>query len=186
MPKGKKREAPASARTGSVDMPLPPPASPPEFSEIWTHELEIAWQGMNERQRAFLKAWYLNGFHGTKAYQEAYLITDKDVAGVNASRLLADARIYLFRQAIQNALKPPIEQINQVLTNALSAEKPIFSDGDHIMDVEDHPTRMVAAEKLLKMHNLEKPVKVDVKHTGEITHTVNLGPLKDILNGPTT
>lgn len=158
--------------------------APPEMSEMWDKDLQAAWETLNENQRHFLKEWYVNGYHGTKAYQEAYKVNDESVARANASRLLANANIYVFRQAIQKYLKPPLERIQEVFVEALEAETPVFGkEGEFIMDLPNHSARMAAGKDLLKMHNLERPSEstINVKVSGAVT--VNVTPLAELLNG---
>jgi len=158
---------------------------PDELSGIWTPELTTAWAKLDEKQQSFVTEWYTNGFHGTKAYAYAYKVTNEDVARANASRLLAHANIYEIRQAIQKSLKPPLERIQQVYVDAMSAETPIFAGENHIMDAPDHKSRILGADRLAKMHDLEKPTEVNVTHKGKIDLVVDLAPLADILNGTT-
>lgn len=159
------------------------PTIPNELSGIWTQELTTAWKKLDEKQQSFLLEWYSNGFNGRKAYMHAYKTNNEDSANSAASRLLASDNVYIIRKAIQATLKPPIEQIHQVYIDAMAAETPIFAGDNHITDIPDHKNRMAAAEKMSKMHNLEKPTEVNVNHKGKIDLVIDLSPLTDILNG---
>ena len=156
---------------------------PDELSGIWTTELTTAWNKLDEKQKSFLLEWYSNGFHGTKAYMYAFRGTNENSANSGASRLLASDNIYVIRQAIQATLRPPVERIHQVYLDAMGAETPIFSGENHIMDQPDHKNRMVGADRLIKMHNLEKPAELKITHAGKIDLVIDLSSLSDILNG---
>ena len=156
---------------------------PDELSGIWTPELTAAWNKLDEKQQSFLLEWYSNGFNGRKAYMQAYKTNNEDSANSAASRLLAGDNVYIIRQVIQATLKPPIERIHQVYLDAMAAETPIFANELHIMDQPDHKNRMAGADRLIKMHNLEKPAEVNVNHKGKIDLVIDLSPLTDILNG---
>lgn len=188
-PKGKRRvPGPPPLPPKSEAPPPENPAHPPEFAELWTDALAEAWAHLNEKQQAFLLAWYTNGFHGTKAYQSAYMVNDRDVAANAAARLLGNAWIVKFRTAIHETLQPPLEQIKRAYQDALEAEKPIFADGQHIADLPDHKTRMEAADRLRTFYGLDRPVKVKVEHEGKVQHAHTLDPaaiegLKGLLNG---
>jgi phage terminase small subunit len=156
---------------------------PEELSGIWTTELTAAWNKLDEKQQSFVREWYTNGFNGRKAYMHAYKTNNEDSANSAASRLLASDNVYVIRKAIQATLKPPIEQIHQVYIDAMAAETPIFAGDNHITDIPDHKNRMAAAEKMSKMHNLEKPSELNVTHKGKIEHTIDVTPIMDILNG---
>lgn len=176
MTKGKPKGKPKG------DKPKPATA-PEELSGIWTPELNAAWAKLDEKQQSFVLEWYTNGFNGTKAYLYAFKGTNENAANSSASRLLASANVYIIRQAIQATLKPPIERIHQVYLDAMGAETPIFAGDNHVMDQPDHKNRMAAAEKMAKMHNLEKPTEVNVNHKGKIDLVVDIAPLADLLNG---
>lgn len=163
--------------------PIQKASIPEELSGIWTPELTTPWNKLNEKQQSFLIEWYTNGFHGTKAYQAAYRVNNEDTARTNASQLLAHPNIYEIRHAIQKSLKPPLERIQQVYVDAMSADTPIFAGENHIMDAPDHKSRILGADRLAKMHDLEKPAEVNVNHKGKIDLVIDLSPLTDILNG---
>jgi phage terminase small subunit len=58
---------------------------------------------LNERQKAFCKR-YIFDWNGTKSYKEIYKVESDDVAAVNSSRLLSNAKIQSFIEYLKKNL----------------------------------------------------------------------------------
>lgn len=58
---------------------------------------------LNEKQKAFCKR-YIFDWNGTKSYKEIYKVESDDVAAVNASRLLSNAKIQAFIEHLKKNL----------------------------------------------------------------------------------
>ena len=61
--------------------------------------------------------------------------------------------------------------IKKTYKNGLDANKPVFKDGEMVMEVEDHPVRINAAEKLAKL-NGELIEKQEISATVSIAQQI--------------
>jgi len=140
--------------------------APEELESVWDKETAEAWAKLNPKQQKFLIQWLSNGYNASEAYRVVY---NKDaenlVAAACGSRTLSSANIQTICGKMTNNNKTELISIKKVFTDALTAETPIFGDGAHIMDIEDHKTRILAANSLAKLNGelidkSEKEVKV--------------------------
>lgn len=127
--------------------------SPEELSHFWDAETAEAWNNLNPKQQNFLLAWINNNFNATQAYWDTYekSATERTAASYG-SQLLRNLNIQTICGKMSNDRKSDFILIKKVYKDAMQANKPVFKDGEMVMEVEDHPTRTQAAEKLAKLN----------------------------------
>jgi len=156
--------------------------APNELEDIWDEEISEHWLKLNPKQQKFLVQWLSNGYNASQAYKDVYNENAEDlVAAASGSRALSSVNIQAICGKMSNNNKTELISIKKVFTDALTAETPIFGDGNHIMDIDDHKTRILAANSLAKLNGelIEKSEKV-VKVTNNIQ--INQAQMGD-LNG---
>jgi phage terminase small subunit len=127
------------------------PKPPEELDSVWDEEIEKDWCALNTKQQSFFIEWMTNGFNRTKAYITAYNVLDNENhAAVNGSNLLRHAKFEKIIQKLAVLRKSDFIEAHEVQRRAMSANKPVFKDGDMIMEIEDHDIRMKASMNILK------------------------------------
>jgi hypothetical protein len=150
------------------------PKPPEELDSVWDEEIEEAWCALNTNQQKFFIEWLSNDFNVTDAYRTAYNnVKNDNVAAVNGYNLLRNPKIQKVSAKLANLHKTDLLECYGALRKALKANKPVFKDGDMIMEIEDHDIRMKASMNILKA-NGELIEKKEIDHKGQFT--VNLIP----------
>ncbi len=127
--------------------------SPEELEPVWDDQTQEAWNSLNPKQQDFFIRWLNNGYNATQAYWDTYDSVEKEkTAGAAGSRMLGNVNIQLICSKLNSNNASELSMIKKVYQDAMKADTPIFADGDKVMDIEDHKTRISAAEKLAKLN----------------------------------
>ena len=156
--------------------------APEELEDIWDAEVSESWNKLTPQKQQFLVQWLSNGYNASQAYKDVYNGEAKDtVAAASGHRMLSNVYIQTICGKLSNNNKTELISIKKVFTDALTADTPIFGDGNHIMDVEDHKTRILAANSLAKL-NGELLEKADRDPKPPVTVIINEAQRDDIDN----
>ena len=137
---------------------------PGQLETIWTEDIEKTFHALVPKHQQLLLAYIDSNYEGATAYREVYCKTAKDdTAYSGASRVLRSDKVERILQALSKNNAEVLLDIDQTYQKAMRANKPVFKDGDMVMEVEDHPTRINAAEKRAKLHQLLTD-KQDITH----------------------
>jgi len=154
--------------------------APEELEDIWDKEVSESWKNLNPKQQKFLVQWLSNGYNASQAYRDVYNdLANNPTAAACGSRTLSNANIQTICGKLGNDNKTELILIKKAYKDALTAETPIFGDGQKIMDIEDHKTRILAANSLAKL-NGELLEKADKDTKPPVTVIINEAQRGDI------
>ena len=127
--------------------------APEELESVWDIETAECWSNLNPKQQDFFIAWLNNGYNASEAHRAVYdKLASNPVAAACGSRRLSSANIQAIARKLSENKGTELLLVKKAYIDALGAETPIFGDGEKIMDLEDHKTRISAAEKLAKLN----------------------------------
>ena len=126
---------------------------PTELDHIWNQEISEAWSSLNPKQQNFFIEWLNNGYNASQAYRKVYneLANDK-TAGAAGSRMLGNVSIQTICAFLSNYKESDIHLIHKAYREGLEANKTVFSKNDEPLEIEDHQTRIKAADSLAKLN----------------------------------
>ena len=130
---------------------------------------------LNANQKRFCEAYILNGFNGTKAYQEAYGTEKSGSAAVCAHDLLNKADIIDYLKVLEGDYRIIGQEVGinkklimERLKDQLFAKKKVFFDDGNIeKEVEDNTAINGAINTYLKLTGDFAPEKKDIKLNGD-------------------
>jgi hypothetical protein len=127
---------------------------PTDLSEIWDDEAHEAWGSLRPKHQEFFVHWVNLNFNATKAYLAAYnKLASNDVARATGAQLLANPCIQILCAKLSQTRHSDLLSIKRVYHDGMEAFKPVFNpEGDSALDVEDHPTRIKAADSLARLN----------------------------------
>jgi len=146
----------------------PKTKAPEELESIWDDETAEAWNKITPRMQDFFIEYLSNGFNKTQAYRTAYKsLANDNTCGVNGFNTLRNSKIQVLCAKLRNSRSSDLLECYNALRDGLNASKAVFSkEGDMVMEIPDHKTRIDASMNLLKAYGelVEK-----VNHSGTIS-----------------
>ena len=125
-----------------------------------------------EKYKLVVDEYLVNGFNGTKAYQNFYTDSSDETAKVNFSKILTITNVSEYLKECQESasLKLNITRESQLKDLQLLKEKSDIKDTDYIKAIEVQN----------KMLGLNEPEKIDHTSKGQqIKHSINILPPTD-------
>src|SRR6478736_1362780 len=107
---------------------------------------------MNEKQKAFIEEYLINGNNATDAYQKAYPKSKYDTARANGAKLLANTSIQAY---LQSKKQITAERNNISKDQIIAVIASIMNNND-----ARHNDRLKATEILLKALGYNEPDKI--------------------------
>jgi hypothetical protein len=128
--------------------------APEELESFWDEDVSDAWANLKPKQQIFVKSYLINGNNAAEAYRQSYnpLAIDKYAASLGYQVMISKYIKAILGKLAKNA-EMDLLTCRTTYLRGINAFKPVFNpEGDSALEVEDHPTRIKAADSLAKLN----------------------------------